>query len=147
MTAYCEMRDHINDGDLIFVSHPFLPLFYRSAVAVWMRDAAYKSRLFAVEFRKGSRVITTLSSYRDKQFEVVHSEIPFLSYAQSLLDHDCDGPQPRSFCKDPWSNSAELLVSSLNKGGLYLPPSSHHGLYKRLVFDMGWKTRSFVGPH
>lgn len=162
--TYTEIRDTIVDGDLIFVARSPTILgritefvtrspFYHVGIAFWMRDSSYESRLFMVEAHQGGRRIVSLSSYAGQPLHIVKSEVPFGTYSKDLLDRA--GSVPYSYLdfvsigllevfrlklhRSGGEVCSEMVVISLNKGGLYLPTLISPGsLYRRLVGAMNW---------
>ncbi len=171
--TYDAVRDQIQDGDIVFVGHGtsvFSRLtefvtrspFFHVAIAFWMRDAEYESRLMLVEAHQGGRRIVTASAYQVYPMKIVQSDVPFTAYSRDLLDRA--GSVPYGYLDyvaigmrelfgvkmDNFKGEvcSEMVAASLNKGGHYLPTLiSPAKLYDRLVSDMGWQIRADVMPN
>ncbi len=95
--TYAEARDRIEDGDIIFprnshnVGGKICQWFTNSpyfhvAIAFWIKDPRYNTKLCIVEEHMGGQRIVSLSAYSIYEMDIVKSPVPFSSYGEGLLD-------------------------------------------------------------
>jgi len=167
MLTYEEARGSIDTGDIVFVAHGSSLVsrltelatrssFFHVGIAVWLRDAAFESRLFIVEAHQGGRRIVSLSSYANYPLTIVSSEVPFSAYSDALmervgsvpygyLDYISIGLRELLHIKVgdfKGEVCSEMVARHLNMGGLYLPTLlSPAKLFRRLTVEMGWAVK------
>lgn len=99
MTAYLEVREQIESGDLIAFEvskyapkiSNFIKLFtneniYHIGIAVWMYSSEGDRRLFIVQASNGNRQIVPLSLYEDETMLVYAAPVPFEQISGVVLE-------------------------------------------------------------
>jgi len=98
MTTYEEIRDQIEDGDLVFVGKIKGDLlgaivklvtkseFVHTGIAFWMKSNNGTRRLFIVEAHQGGRRIVSLSSYSQRHICIVKAPTEWSAIEQIAIE-------------------------------------------------------------